>query len=103
MVTASLLRGIPPGLMIVVQVMSVLLILAAMAFSWIVARKQQAHAAIREGRWASTMRHIVEGLHLMGNPRTIGLTAAISFLYVALQFVSVFALMKADGLDLSIW
>jgi glycosyltransferase 2 family protein len=103
LVTASLVRGIPRDLLILVQVMSVLLIVAAGALSWIVARKQQAHAAIREGRWAATMRHIVEGLHLMGNPRTIGLTSAISFLYVALQFVSVWALMKAYGLDLSIW
>jgi uncharacterized membrane protein YbhN (UPF0104 family) len=45
----------------------------------------------------------VEGLHLMGNPRTLSSTTAISFLYVALQFVSVWALMKAYGLDLSIW
>lgn len=103
LVTASLVKGIPRDLLILVQVMSVLLIVAAGALSWIVARKQQAHAAIREGRWASTMRHIVEGLHLMGNPRTIGLTTAISFLYVVLQFVSVWALMKAYGLDLSIW
>ena len=103
LVTASLVRGIPRDLLILVQAIGVLLIAAAGALSWIVARKQQAHAAIREGRWASTLRHIVEGLHLMGNPRTIGMTTAISFLYVVVQFVSVWALMKAYGLDLSIW
>jgi uncharacterized protein (TIRG00374 family) len=103
LVTASLVRGIPRDLLILVQILSVLLILAAAALFWIVIRRKEAHAAIREGRWASTLRHIIEGLHLMGNPRTIGLTTAISFLYVVLQFVSVFALMKADRLDLSIW
>jgi uncharacterized protein (TIRG00374 family) len=103
LVTASLVKGIPRDLLILVQILSALLIVAAGALFWIVARKKEAHAAIREGRWASTLRHIVEGLHLMGNPRTIGLTTAISFLYVVLQFVSVFALMKADRLDLSIW
>ena len=103
LVTASLVKGIPRDLLILVQILSVLLIVAAGALCWIVARRKEAHAAIREGRWASTLRHIVEGLHLMGNPRTIGLTTAISFLYVVLQFVSVFALMKADRLDLSIW
>src|ERR1019366_1523744 len=43
--------------------------------------------------------HFVEGLHLMGNPRPLGLTAAISLLYLALQILSVFALMRAYGLD----
>ena len=103
LVTASLVKGIPRDLLILVQILSALLIVAAGALFWIVARKTDAHAAIREGRWASTLRHIVEGLHLMGNARTIGLTTAISFLYVVLQFISVFALMKADRLDLSIW
>src|ERR1035438_8571916 len=45
----------------------------------------------------------VERQHLMGNPRTLGLTAAISLLYLALQILSVFALMRAYGLDLSFW
>lgn len=103
LVTASLVKGIPRDLIILVQILGALLVVAAGVLLWIVARKLDAHAAIPEGRWASTLRHIVEGLHLMGNPRTIGLTVAISFLYVALQFVSVYALMKADGLDLSIW
>src|ERR1700693_6339764 len=96
LVTASLVKGIPRDLLILVQILGALLVAAAGALCWIVARKLEAHAAIREGRWASTLRHIVEGLHLMGNPRTIGLTTAISFLYVVLQFISVFALMKAD-------
>jgi uncharacterized protein (TIRG00374 family) len=101
--TASLVKGIPKDLMILVQIIGALLVAAAVILFWIVARKQEANAAIPEGRWASTLRHIIEGLHLMGNARTIGLTTAISFLYVSLQFVSVYALMKADGLDLSIW
>src|SRR6185312_9148154 len=103
LVTASLVRGIPRDLLILVQLVSVFLIVAAAILFWIVTRKHEAHAAIRESRWASTFRHIIEGLHLMGSPRTIGLTTAISFLYLALQFVSVYALMKAYGLDLSIW
>ena len=58
---------------------------------------------LSESRWSATIRHIVEGLHLMGNPHTLGLTALISLLYFGLQVLSVFALMKAYGLDLSFW
>ena len=39
----------------------------------------------------------------MGNPKTLSLTVLISLLYFTLQVVSVFAVMKAYGLDLSFW
>jgi len=103
LITAGLVRGIPKDLIILVQIIGGLLICGAAVLIWIVARKHEAHAAIRESRWAATLRHIVEGLNLMGNRRTIGATTAISLVYLFLQFVSVWALMKADGLDLSFW
>ena len=65
--------------------------------------KQHAHAVLRESRWSATLRHIIEGLHLMGNPRTLGLTVAISLLYFMLEVLFVFAMMRAYGLDLSFW
>jgi uncharacterized membrane protein YbhN (UPF0104 family) len=70
---------------------------------WIIFHKQHAHSVIRESRWAATLRHVIEGLHLMGNLRTIFLATLISALYLLLQFVSVYALMRAYGLDLSFW
>jgi uncharacterized protein (TIRG00374 family) len=103
LITAALVRGIPDKLIVLVQVVSVLLILGFFLLLWVVARKHEAHAAIRQSRWAATLRHVVEGLNLMGNPHTLGKTALISLLYLALQFTSVWALMKADGLDLSFW
>jgi len=39
----------------------------------------------------------------MGNLRTLGLTSSVSLLYLALQVLFVFALMKAYGFDLSFW
>jgi glycosyltransferase 2 family protein len=103
LLTASFVRGIPEKLMILVQILGVLLILGAVLLIWVVRRKQEAHAAIRQSRWASTLRHVIEGLHLMGNKRTLGITILISGLYLFLQVLSVWALMKADGLDLSFW
>jgi uncharacterized protein (TIRG00374 family) len=103
LITAGFVRGIPKDLIILVQVIGALLIFGAVLLIWVVARKHEAHAAIRESKWAATLRHIVEGLNLMGNPRTIGATSTISLVYLFLQFLSVWALMKADGLDLSFW
>jgi uncharacterized protein (TIRG00374 family) len=103
LITASFVKGIPTDLIILVQILGALLLLGALALGWILMRRQDAHAVFSESRWAATSRHIVEGLHLMGNPRTMSLTALYSLLYLVLQIVSVFALMKAYGLDLSIW
>jgi uncharacterized protein (TIRG00374 family) len=102
-VTASFVHGIPRDLTILVQALALLLLGGAGLLFWIVVHKQHAHAVLSESRWSATLRHIVEGLHLMGNPRTLALTAAISLLYLALQTLSVFALMRAYGLDLSFW
>lgn len=103
LITASLVRGIPRDLVILVQGLAVLLLIGIAILFWIVKHKQHAHAVLSESRWSATLRHIVEGVHLMGNPRTLSLTAAISLLYFALQILSVFALMRAYGLDLSFW
>src|ERR1039457_2039201 len=100
LITAAFVRAMPRDLMLGVRVLGVLLLLGAILLFWVVFHKQHAHAVIRESRWASTLRHVIEGLHLMGNPRTMGWTSLISLLYLALQVLTVWALMKGDGLDL---
>lgn len=103
MITASLVNGIPKQIVFVVQMVGALLLAGAILLLWIVVHKQEAHAAISEGRWASTLRHVVEGLHLMGNLRTLGFTALISLLYLALHIFSLYALLKAYKTDYSLW
>ena len=103
LITAGFVRGIPKDLLILVQMLGLLIVAGALLLVWIVRRKHEAHAVIAESRWASTLRHVIEGLHLMGNSRTMGATALVSLLYLVLQILSVWALMKAYGLDLSFW
>ena len=103
LITASLVHGIPRDFTIFVRLLAVPLFIGASLLLWIVMHKQHAHTVLRESRWSATLRHIVEGLHLMGNPRTLGLTVAISLLYFALEVLFVFAMMRAYGLDLSFW
>jgi uncharacterized protein (TIRG00374 family) len=101
LVTVSFVKGVPPDLVLLVKALGVLLIVGAAVLIWVVMRKQEAHAAMRESRWSATLRHVIEGLHLMGNPRTLAITAAISLLYFVLQAFSVYALIKAYRMDLS--
>src|ERR1700730_3024416 len=102
-VTASFVKGIPRDIIILVQLIGVLLFFGMAILAWIVFHKQHVHLMMAESRWASTLRHIVEGLHLMGNRRTLGLTTLISLIYLVIQVVSYWALMKAYGFDLSFW
>jgi glycosyltransferase 2 family protein len=99
--TASFVKGIPKDLTILVDILGVLVMAGAALLAWVILHKHHVHLVVSESRWASTLRHIVEGLHLMGNWRTMGATALISGGYLALQIVSYWALMKAFLLDLS--
>jgi len=102
-VTAGFVKGMPRDLTLLVRILAGLLVLGAGFLFWVVWHKQEVHAVIRQRRGASTLRHIIEGLHLMGGAATLGKTALLSLLYLVLQVATVWALMKAYGLDLSFW
>jgi uncharacterized membrane protein YbhN (UPF0104 family) len=102
-ITATVVDNIPGNLTLLVQFLGALLIVGLGVLVWIVRRKQHAHSFVSESRWAATLRHVIEGLHLMGNRRTIVKTTMISGLYLGLQIFSIFALMRAYGMDLSFW
>jgi len=103
LVTASRVPGIPRELIILVQIIGGLLILSACVLLWVVFHKHHAHSVIKESRWAAGLRHVIEGLHLMGNGRTLTQATVLSLIYLVAQNVSVYALMRAYGLDLSFW
>ncbi len=102
-ITATLVKGIPEDLTILVQIVGALLVIGTIAVVVLVSRKREANPDINESRSTATFRHVVEGLHLMGNRRTLTLTVLISILYLALQMFSVYALMKAFKTDFSFW
>jgi uncharacterized protein (TIRG00374 family) len=102
-VTAGLVKGIPGDLTLLVRALLAVLVVCAGSLIWVVRHKQDVHAAIGQRHWASTLRHVVEGLQLMGGLPTLGKTMLISLFYLALQVATVWALMKAYGLDLSFW
>jgi len=103
LITTGFVKGINRDLSILVLILGGLVFAGAALLTWVVMHKQRAHSAIREGRWEMALRHVVEGLHLMGNRRTLGLTSLISLLYLLLQYLTVYALMRAYLLDYSFW
>jgi uncharacterized protein (TIRG00374 family) len=102
--TANLMPDpLPKALVDVVRIIAVLLVIAGAALAFIIFRKHHVHAVMKESRWEAALRHVVEGLHTMGNRRTLQRAAGASLLYLVLQIVSVWALMRAYELDLSIF
>ena len=95
--------ALPPGLVDATWVLSALLLLPLAVLIFIVVHKTKAHAVLTENRWASFLRHLIEGIHAMGNWRTMLATAGASLVYLVLQIVPWWALMEGYGLDLSIW
>jgi uncharacterized protein (TIRG00374 family) len=103
LITAIFVKSIPPDLTLVVVLMGLLMAAATGVMIWIVMHKQHAHTVIRESKWAAALRHVVEGLHLMGNRRTLIRTALVSLIYLVLQYLTVYMLMRAYLLDYSFW
>jgi hypothetical protein len=101
-VTASLLQ-LPTYLVDIVQITGALLVLGVVLVIWVAFHKHHAHAVFKESRWAATLRHVVEGVHLMGNRRTLTRSGMASLIYLVLQMITVWGLMKAYALDLSFW
>ncbi len=100
---AQHLKGIPGWLTDTVRFFEVLVIAGSLLLAYVMIHKSHAHAMVRESRWAAVLRHVVEGLHTMGNWRTLARVMPVSFLYLVLQVFSYWALMKSFQLDLSAW
>ena len=102
-VAAQQLKGIPHWLTQTVHVIEVMVLVGAALLAYVMFHKGHAHAMVRESRWAATLRHVVEGLHTMGNWRTLAQVIPVSFLYLVIQVYSYWALMRGFQLDLSPW
>jgi glycosyltransferase 2 family protein len=102
-IVAQHLKGIPGWLTDTVRVLEVVVVAGTLLLAYVMIHKSHAHAMVKESRWAATLRHVVEGLHTMGNWRTLARVMPVSFLYLLLQVFSYWALMKAFQLDLSAW
>lgn len=95
----ALPRLLVDGSLILAAILVVIAALIALA----IFMKHHAHAMVRQSRWKEKLWHVVEGVNAMGNSRSFYLAAAVSFLYLALQVIPVFALMKGFGIGLNFW
>jgi hypothetical protein len=83
------------------SILTMLVCALALLLAYAIHRRDEAQDALSRYRWLSGLRHLVEGLHTMGRSRTFLYGALASLVYLALQVVPIFAMMKGYGLDLS--
>ncbi len=100
LITAAFVR-LPEDLAILVHILEGLLLFGTGALFWILHHREDHHAILNQSRWTAMLRHIVEGLHLMGNWRTLLKTTLVSLLFAVIQVLPVYALIRADNMDLS--
>jgi glycosyltransferase 2 family protein len=58
-----------------------------------------AHHMVTRHRWSEVLRTIIEGLHTMGRSRSFFLSAAASTVYLALQVIPIYAMIRGYGVD----
>ena len=100
LITAAFVK-LPEDLTILVRILEGTLLLGTAALFWILHHHQENHVILNQSRGAAMLRHVVEGLNLMGNWRTLTKTALISLVLAVLQILPTYALIKADNMDLS--
>jgi uncharacterized protein (TIRG00374 family) len=89
------LRDISFTLLLIVAAAAGLVVLVAF-------HKHHAHSAVAKSRWAATLWHVIEGLHIMARSGWFLASGLVSVLYFALQVVPIYALARGYALDLSI-
>lgn len=101
-VTAAFVT-LPGVIMDLAKFVAVVVVLFAVFLGLVMFRKQHAHAVCPKSKWGQHMRVLIEDLHLMGNSKSFYGAALASLPYLLIQVLPVYGLMRAYGLDLSVW
>jgi len=83
------------------SVLALLVLTLAVLLGYAVHRREESHDALAKHRWLSVLRHLVEGLHVMGRSPSFFLAALGSLVYMGLQVVPLYSMMRGYGLDLT--
>lgn len=83
------------------SILALLVLALALLLGYAVHRRSEAHDVLARYRSLSILRHLIEGLHAMGRSRSFWMAAAASFVYLALQVVPIYAMIRGYGVNLS--
>lgn len=93
--------NLPGPLMAGSRILALVLLVASVLLGIAVLHRGHAKEAVRRSRWGKLLRGVVDGMHSMGRSPSFLLVIVVSFFYLALQVVPIYALFQGYGLDLS--
>lgn len=83
------------------SVLAVLVAALGVLLAYAVHRRDEAQDMLARNRWLGVLRHLIEGLHAMGRSPSFWVAALASLLYLGLQVVPIYAMIRGYGLDLT--
>lgn len=101
-VAISQLSEVPKALEIGSWFLIVVLIAGAVIMAAAILHKERTHGVVRRNRLGEVVHHVVEGLHVMGRSRSFPVAIAVSLLYLIMQVVPVYALIRGYDLPLGV-
>lgn len=99
---ASLIVDLPEAVKVGGSVLAVIVFCLGLLVAFAVLNRRFAHHVVTKHRWSEALRTVVEGLHLMGRSGSFGAAVAASIVYLALQVIPVFAMIRGYNVDLSL-
>lgn len=81
----------------------VVVVVFALMLGLVMFWKHHAHAACPKTRWGAKLRVLIDDLHLMGNSKSFYAAFVASTLYLLIQVMPIYALMRGYDLDLTMW
>ncbi|MBS1829049.1 MAG: flippase-like domain-containing protein [Acidobacteria bacterium] len=82
-------------------VLALIVMTLGVLLAFAVHRRDESADVLARHSWLRVFRHLIEGLHAMGQSRSFFAAAGVSFLYLALQAVPIFSMIRGYGLDLT--
>lgn len=102
LLTVTLVR-VPHYMISGVRVMAVVIGCLTAVLLFVLFYKTSAHLFLSGRGWGRRFLYVIEEIHRMGNWRTIARAFGISLLYLILEIVPIWAILRADRMDLGLW
>jgi uncharacterized protein (TIRG00374 family) len=103
LIAVSFVLPVPGYLVDGGRIMGLVVILLMVVLIYVGQRREEAKDAMQRSRIGRYLHELVDGIHAMGNPRSLLAASGASILYVVLQVIPIWALLEAYDLNLPIW
>jgi uncharacterized protein (TIRG00374 family) len=103
LIAVSFVLPVPGYLIEGGRIMGLVVFLLMLVLIYVGQRREEAKDAMQRSRIGMYLHELVDGIHAMGNPRSLLAASGASILYVVLQVVPIWALIEAYDLKLPVW